>query len=155
MVEPPVESHPLREWQQKLVEMLKLPPNPRHVIFVVDEKGNAGKTWFARYYEAVYGESMRITPARKADMIYGIYSTSKQFKVYFIDIARSRMDNEGKKLFPYELMEELKNGELFNSKYNSCVFRFHVPHVVCFSNEDPSPDMLSADRYLYLRTNNN
>ena len=150
--EPEIESHPLREWQQELVEILKTPPDPRHVIFVVDQKGNAGKSWFAKYYNQVYGESLRLTPCRKVDMIYGIYSSLKQYKVFFIDIARSRMDNEGNKLFPYELMEELKNGELFNSKYSSETFRFPVPHVVCMTNEEPNMTMLSSDRYKFIRT---
>ena len=56
------------------------------------------------------------------------------------------------KTFPYELMEELKNGELLNTKYNSEVFRFPVPHVVSFSNETPNMTMLSADRYKIINT---
>ena len=63
------------------------------------------------------------------------------------------MDNNGNKLFPYELMEELKNGELLNSKYQCTKFSFPIPHVVCFSNEAPNMTMLSADRYDILETN--
>ena len=90
-----IESHPLRGWQTTLVEVLKVPPSPREIIFVVDKKGNAIKSWFAKYYQQVYGEYLCLIPSRKVDMIYAIYSSLKQYKVYFIDIARSKMDSDG------------------------------------------------------------
>ena len=148
-----VESHPLRDWQQELCNALKLPPNDREIIFVVDKKGNQSKSWFCKYYAQVYGDCMRLTPSCKVDMMYAIYSSLKTHSVYFIDIVRSKMDNDGNKLFPYELMDHLKVGQLMNSKYTSEMINFPVPHVVCFSNEAPNMNMLSGDRYMIITIN--
>ena len=79
MVETEVDTHPLREWQSTLIEELKLPPNPRTIKFVVDTKGIAGKTWFAKYYQQVYGDSFRLTPSCRTDMIYAIHASLKQY----------------------------------------------------------------------------
>ena len=68
--EPAIESHPLRDWQQELNTTLNLPPDSRKVIFVVDEHGNAGKSWFARYYCSLHDKAFLMRPGKHADMAY-------------------------------------------------------------------------------------
>ena len=43
-VDDPVQTHPLRGWQQELYSCLTKAPDPRHIIFVVDTVGNQGKS---------------------------------------------------------------------------------------------------------------
>jgi hypothetical protein len=43
---PEVAQHVLRDWQVDLKKMLDAEPCPRTIIFIVDEVGNAGKSWF-------------------------------------------------------------------------------------------------------------
>jgi hypothetical protein len=52
----PVENHPLHPWQEMLVKKLEEPFSDREVIFVIDKKGNCGKSWFTRKYTEQYGK---------------------------------------------------------------------------------------------------
>lgn len=141
---PKQETYPLRNWQSQLAGDLRLPPNERTIIFCVDVAGNAGKTWFTRYYETVYGRSMCIPPGKKADMIFAFMSMLKaDTKVIFVDAPRSKQGE----FIQYDFLEELKNGRVLNTKYESRVIDFQQCHVVVMMNEEPDQNKLSADRY--------
>ena len=47
----------------------------------------------------------------------------------------------------YEIIEEIKNGHFYNTKYVPEARVFDNPHVVCFSNSYPDKTKLSADRW--------
>ena len=50
-VEDPVtKSQFIRGWQSALLEALKILPSLHKIIFCVDKKGNAEKSWFVKYY---------------------------------------------------------------------------------------------------------
>lgn len=141
--EPELPIHPLRAWQAELLHALKLPPDDRTVVFVVDKTGNSGKTWLTRYHSKVYSTSVCVKPGKKADMVYAFLNVvSDTTRVVFIDCPRSKMD-----MFQYDFLEELKDGRLMNTKYESRMFEFKVPHVVMFMNEMPDMTKLSEDRY--------
>ncbi len=59
-----------------------------------------------------------------------------------IDIPRA---NEGN--VSYQAIEDLKNGALFSTKYESGMCVFNSPHVVVFANMAPDLNKLSADRW--------
>lgn len=146
--EPRIEAFPLRPWQQALNAILNQEPDPREVIFVVDHQGNAGKSWFARYYRQLHPQEVLIThPGTKVNMINHFIDAMTDYKVVFVDISRSRQDGEGKLIVPYEFCEELKDGMALNMKYQSVQMYFKVPHVVVLMNQDPKMDALSRDRY--------
>lgn len=141
---PEQETFPLREWQSELISDLRLPPNERTIVFCVDVVGNAGKTWFTRYYESVYGRSICIPPGKKADMVFAFMSLLKSdTKVIFVDAPRSKQGE----FIQYDFLEELKNGRVLNTKYESRVIEFQLCHVVVMMNEIPNLTALSKDRY--------
>lgn len=140
---PDVEEHLLRRWQSELLETLRLPPDERTVYFYVDKRGNSGKTWFTRFYEKHKSDSISLIPGKKSDMVYAFLQLLRSnTRVVFIDCPRSKI-----KLFQYDFLEDLKNGRMMNTKYESRMFSFKVPHVVMFMNEDPDDRALSSDRY--------
>lgn len=59
-----------------------------------------------------------------------------------IDIPRC---NENK--VSYQAIEDLKNGMLFSTKYESAMCVFDAPHVLVFANFPPERAKLSADRW--------
>lgn len=151
MPAPQLQEHPLRDWQQELTKILRGPPDSRSIIFVVDLNGNSGKSWFCDYYELAYGRSMCLIPGKKADMVYALMSQlEKDTKVYFIDAPRSKQGE----YIQYDFLEELKNGKLFNTKYESRMIRIPHPHVVVMMNQYPDYDKLSSDRYLVIEATN-
>ena len=48
----------------------------------------------------------------------------------------------------YTCIEYFKNGQYLNTKYNSEMRVFEIPHIIVFSNFSPDENMLSKDRYV-------
>lgn len=67
-----VQDFPLYEWQQELADTLLALPDDRTVTFVIDKKGNQGKTWFAKNYCKYNSDAQFMEPAKKADMAYAL-----------------------------------------------------------------------------------
>lgn len=137
---PVQQTHPLRPWQQELNALLLLEPDPRKIHFIVDTAGNAGKSWFARYFCRLHDNAQIVVPGRKADMAYIIKEDSKTL---FFDCPRSKQGE----FIQYDFLEELKNGVIFSPKYESKMKEFATPHVVVLMNEHPDMSKLSGDRY--------
>lgn len=135
-----VEAHPLRPWQATLNNKLLLPPDPREIIFIVDQQGNQGKSWFARYYTDGHENAQIIVPGKKADMAYVLGTDSR---VLFFDCPRSKQGD----FIQYDFLEECKNGYIFSPKYESANKKFATPHIVVCMNEEPDMTKLSPDRY--------
>lgn len=140
-VPPPVlPMYGLRDWQQTLYEKLRKDPCDRKVLFVIDYEGNKGKSWFAKYYNYLHPEdSMLMRPGKHADMCYMLPPI---LRVLFLDCARKQVE-----YMPYTFMEELKDGYVGSSKYESCVKKYDKIHLVILMNQDPDPHTLSKDRY--------
>lgn len=136
-----VEPHPLRKWQAELNRTLNGPVDKRKIIFLVDYSGSAGKSWFFRYYEQNHGDKCQIIlPGKKQDMAYVLKETNR---VVFFDCPKSKQGE----YIQYDFLEEVKNGNVFQGKYESREKRFPSPHVVVAMNEMPNESLLSADRY--------
>lgn len=137
----------LRKWQADLWNILKVEPDDRKILFYVDYKGNAGKSWFARYYsENNEGKAQIFSSSKFSDMAFAY---DESIRVLFIDVPRLRLE-----FFPYDFLEAVKNGYIFSSKYNSQVKVFNPPHLVVFMNQEPQMDKLSADRYVIVNITN-
>jgi hypothetical protein len=141
----PIKEYPLFEWQEKLKRVLDSPSDDRTIIFIVDEKGNSGKTWFAHYYTKLRNElkpksASVLYPGKLSDMSQAYIPSTE---VLFMDCARKRAEN-----LQYGFLEEIKNGQVFKAKYNSCMLACKVPHVVVNMNQLPDMEALSGDRYV-------
>jgi len=141
---PEIPMHPLNDWQQDLYQRLIHAPDDRKVIFVVDYKGNKGKSWFAKYYMTLHDNAYLGRPGKHADMVYQL---PDYMRVCFLDCTRQKVE-----FMPYTFLEELKDGVVFSSKYESCIRRYPNMHVVVLMNQKPDMTQLSEDRYemIYL-----
>jgi len=140
-----VPEHELRTWQVELKRRLELDPDRRKIIFVVDELGNSGKSWFAHYYSSLLGESAQVMlPGKKADMAFAL---KPGLKVLFLDAPRSKQGE----FIQYDFLEDLKNGYVFSTKYESRIKSYAPMHVVVNMNEMPDRSKLSEDRFEIIR----
>jgi len=135
-----LEDHPLRPWQENLLGILSGEPDDRSIVFVVDEVGNSGKTWFAHWYSQKNENCQVMLPGKKADMAYALDS---QIRVLFVDAPRSK---QGEYL-QYDFLEDVKNGYVFSTKYESRIKTLKRCHLVVSMNEQPDMTKLSMDRY--------
>ncbi len=136
-----IPDHPLRPWQQSLNDLLEEEPDRRTIIFVVDEIGNSGKSWFADWYQQKTGETCQVlTPGKRADMAYML---PMQLRVLFLDAPRAKQSE----FIQYDFLEDLKNGRVFSPKYESVMKTYEPMHIVVCMNEEPDRTKLSSDRY--------
>lgn len=137
---PELETHPLRDWQAELNQILIHAPDRRKIIFLVDRVGNTGKSWFCHYYSRLHDNAQVLLPGKKADMAYAL---RVDVRVLFIDAPRSKQSE----FLQYDFFEDVKNGYVFSTKYESRVKYLQKCHVVICMNEHPDLTKLSQDRY--------
>lgn len=130
-----------RPYQQSLANILLGDPDDRKIHFIVDTVGNTGKTWFTKKFSYLYPDSVqRLGVGRIEDLSFAI---DERKRVFLFDIPRSRAE-----FFQYTIVEGLKDGFIFSTKYMSRVKQMaHACHVVVFMNEPPNMTALSMDRY--------
>lgn len=131
----------LRPWQSALMDVLHEPVCPRKIHWLWESSGNVGKSWLTRYIMATEDATV-LTEGKKTDMAY-IFS-KKPTKIVIIDLCRTNTEYLNG---IYSLAENLKNGYIVSSKYDSTGVVFEIPHVVIFANFEPDYTKWSADRY--------
>lgn len=134
-------SASLKPWQKALLEVLEDTVCPRKIYWIWDREGNSGKSWMTNYLAALHGATVMST-GKKADLTY-IWANNIS-KVAIFDLART---SEEYLSSVYSLAEDLKNGRVISTKYESRTVLFPVPHVVCFANFSPDMTKWSQDRY--------
>lgn len=135
-----VPQYPLHEWQEELMAKLTLDPDDRTITFIVDQTGNNGKTWFAHYYAAKHKDCQVLCPGKRADMAYILRT---DIRVLILDAPRSKQGE----FIQYDFLEDVKNGYVFSSKYESSVKKLANVHLVVLMNEPPDLTKLSSDRF--------
>lgn len=134
------------QWQAELYDELTLTePHPRRIIWYIDDLGGAGKSTFASMFCVRNKSAVRFGAGKMADVAFSYQGE----RVVFFDIPRAHQD-----LFAVcSVMEDLKNGNIFSSKYESATKRFPPPHVVVFANENTPKGAFSLDRIERRRIN--
>lgn len=136
-----------RDYQQHLANRLDGEPDGRKIIFVIDEVGGTGKSWFVRKWMSMNHEFTQCLSIGKRDDIAHVIDESK--RVFFFDLPRSQSE-----YLQYSVLEQLKDQMVFSPKYNSRMKMLtHKPHVVVFMNERPDMTKLSQDRYDIINWN--
>ena len=125
-----------RLWQSQILNLLEH-QNDRVVLWVVDEAGGKGKTTLAKMLIATKG-AFYVTNGKTADVGYAY--DGQEYVV--LDYTR---DYEN--YVNYSIIEQMKNGILFTSKYQSKTKVFKPAKVVVFSNFQPDKTKLSSDRW--------
>jgi hypothetical protein len=137
------EQFRLRPWQAALAKIFKGPAHPRHIYWVEDPVGNAGKSRLTTYLCREMGAIE--LDGRQMDAAFAY--TGHPIAIF--DLARPVEAASLKDL--YTVGEKLKNGQIYSSKYQSRLKTFQVPHVVYFSNSPPPVGVWSADRLQHIQ----
>lgn len=139
---PGVEPKPLYAWQSKMFATLvrEVPDGHRKILFVVDEVGNMGKSWFTTYFRQVSEKNAQCLQPGKQDNL--AYLLREDLDVLFIDCPREKTD-----YLSYSFLEAVKTGEVQSGKYCCTMKYIGRSHVVVFMNGPPDYSKLSSDRY--------
>ena len=138
----------LYPWQQALVEYLEDNPRPRKIRWYVDERGGHGKTTFAR--QLVRHGAFYMRGGKSTDVAYMFkrhVDNNVHNQISIFDFSR-----ESREFINYGIIEQIKDGMITSSKYESSLVLCDVQHVIVFSNFEPDRSKLSEDRWdvIYL-----
>lgn len=135
-VERLMEYTPRYNWQKEVLEILQCPADDRTIIWVYDPFGNSGKTYLSRHLVDAHG-AFYTNGGKGADICFQY----EYQKIVIFDYVRDSAD-----FVNYGVIEQLKNGILTSSKYESCTKRFNHPHVIVFANFQCAQGKFSRDR---------
>lgn len=126
----------LNSFQKDCITLLKK-QTERQVLWIKDGPGGAGKTFLSKYLLA--NENAFYTSNGKNSDISYAYNSQPYF---IMDLSRSLQEHVN-----YGIIESVKNGILFSSKYKSTVKIFEPPKVIILANFFPTTNKLSLDRW--------
>lgn len=137
----------LYEWEEYVLNILKEEPNDRHIHWIWEEDGNAGKTTFCKYVYLHHKDAILLSG--KADnmkhAIIQFKETNNRLpKIILIDIPRST--DLG--YLSYQGIEEIKNMFFYSGKYEGGMVCGKPPHLFIFANEPPNTFKCSSDRWV-------
>ena len=142
----------LRPWQQQLLGQIN--PSDRNIIWVVGRNGAEGKSWFQKYLVQCFGSHrvFHTTIEKRSDGI--LHALSKRviplIDIFIFNIPRSFSSDD----VPYNLFEQLKDGQAISTKYDSKVLCIKTPNIVLvFANYEPSQVKMSFDRWQIFSIN--
>ena len=148
-----VESFPenieFKPWQISVLEEVKI-PTKRKIIWVVGKSCGEGKTWLQNYIEYKYGNRRVVSGISLQTKSGNITHALTKHPLSTADIF---LFNIGKSVdtlteINYDMLESIKDGKLFTSKYDSQRLKIRVPNVVMvFSNDEPNTTKLAKDRW--------
>lgn len=141
-VRDPMEGIDYYWWQLMLLELFDTKADDRTIHWLWEAKGNAGKTTFAKHVCLNNKDAIYVC-GKGADIKYALSQMENKPKVIIWDLPR------GQKI-DYKSLEEIKNGIMFSTKYESGMMIFNAPHVVVFANYEPDKERLSKDRWNIL-----
>lgn len=128
----------LRPWQHTVLEKLEN-QSERKILFVVDEQGGKGKSVLAKHI-FTNKNAWACQGGKINDLMYA-YDTSAEYVVF--DMARCNNPD----YYPWNFMENLKNGWFTSTKYKGGMKTFKTPKIIVFMNQHPPMDKLSHDRF--------
>ena len=137
----------LRPWQDDLLKYMK--PTDREVIWVRGINCNEGKTWFQEFLASKFGWSKAVTgmdiKAKNSSLCHALRKRSLvTSNIFLFNVGKAKTEAD----VNYEVLEKIKDGHIFASKYHSKELRFKTPNIVIvFSNYRPNIKQLALDRW--------
>lgn len=135
---------PNRDYQKKILDIIKEEPDERAVYWFYDPVGNVGKSQFSKYL-AVKHNALYIDEGKKCDIAFYFkqhIEKGLEPEIVIFDIPR-----DNKNVVSYKSIEAIKSGMMFSNKYESGSIIFNSPHIFIFSNYLPDTEKLSLDRW--------
>lgn len=129
------------DWQKDVINIITKKPDKRKIYWFWEEIGNIGKSELCKYIYINY-KCAFFTNAKTADIAYAYNGEP----IVIFDLPRTTED-----YFNFNAIEQLKNGMLFSSKYESGAKVFNRPHIIVFANWEPTNASLSKDRLIVRR----
>lgn len=145
----------LYSWQFEFLKKYSNRPTIEEVRFInwyYDPIGNTGKSLLCKHLAnnndwSFVTASVNIKDI--ANLIMNEINGGWKCLGIIFDLPRTVQDKD----YLYTGLECLSNGNLTNTKYNSCRVTFNSPHIIVFANFLPNYAMMSHDRWKIRKLN--
>lgn len=132
----------LHPWETTVLRHLNAPPSDRHLLWIFEEQGRAGKSTFARHLTTLFRTVVFDGAGHLPDLMYIWFQQHEKAQLVIVDFPRSCLISQ-----PYvTFLETLKNLHGTSTKYQSRPFSWHHIHVLVFANSPCPRGSFSADR---------
>jgi len=136
-------EHDMYPWQQAALEKAQA-YNERHLHYIYDPHYNSGKSIFCEFLEyRMLGEE--IPPFNNMEDIMQFVMCQHTAKCYLFDMPAAMKKDKVSQL--YSGLEMLKNGFLYDKRYNGKKRRIDRPQVFVFANNLPQLGLMAPDRW--------
>lgn len=145
---PSLQYEELYDWQKSIFDFIQIPlTKSGQIIWIYESEGRVGKTELAKFLMDKY--DFKVVYGGKCRDIINLVSNNKK---YFIEeqitgliYNLSRSDDMEK--ISYKSMEQVSDGIISNSKYESCCFKIPPAHIIVFSNQPPILNQMTLSRW--------
>lgn len=134
----------LQGWQQSVLDVLE-EQTERQVLVIYDPWGNHGKTWLAKHMVATH-KAVYVPPLNDAQDFMAM-ALAKKSKGYIFDLPRADTRKSAKAM--WSAIEQIKNGYLYDKRYQWQEAWIDPPKIVVFTNWIPQLKWLSRDRWQF------
>ena len=148
------------KWQQEVYDMLFFKtgnvkePDPRTIITLYDPEGNTGKSSFFKYLYFTHPDKIARISYGSAQQLRSSLVNLSAHKIYIVDLTRTKGKNDSE-IDLISVLEDLKNGVVFNAMYGSGNnLLMEPPHIIVSANFVPKMNLLSKDRWKIYRIKN-
>lgn len=135
-----------RPFQTWILGLLEGKPHPRHIYWCYDD-GDTGKSYLARYLMCQTGVVLGGgSTADIAHKIRGSVELGIDVRLIIMDVPKTVTK------INYAALENIKNGIINATKYESLAFVIPPPHVVVFANYVPPDGVYTQNRLIKKHT---
>jgi len=132
---------------------LSTKPNSRDIYWVWEPIGNAGKTFFCKWYEHLHKEQVLVLAGKASDMKNGIVEWKDKHgnvpRVILMVLPRDKGNHQEQ--ISWAGVEEVKDMLFYSGKFHGGMINDKHPHLVFFANWQPEEGHLSGDRITEVR----
>lgn len=133
----------LYNWQKDVLDLLEKQTD-RQILCIVNKNGNVGKSFLSKYCEA--NGLMDVCPVISEEFNdYTAYCFQFNAKGYIFDVPRSESTKKRKTMWAG--IETIKNGLLFEKRYQPRKKWIAPPKILIMTNYYPPVEVLSFDRW--------
>lgn len=133
---------PDRPYQQDIIKIVEGEPDDRKIYWFYERIGNVGKSSLTKYL-CVKHNALFIAEGKRSDLVNLVFNCDmEKTRTIVLDVPRANKNNVS-----YKAIEEIKNGLICNTKYETGMKAFNPPHIIIFSNYPPDLSGVSKDRW--------
>lgn len=143
-------------WQRDVYDMIFTEsrefkkPDPRHIVNLIDTRGNSGKSSFFKWLYYKHPQQIGIIGYGTAAQLRSSIVKIGSKRIYIIDLTKSKSKNKNEEDL-LSILEDTKNGFIINAMYGAGKpLIMEPPHIFVSTNYTFNYELLSEDRWVVL-----